>query len=204
MPSRNTIKVDSANTYYHVYARGNRKEPIFLDDADYAYFIKLFDRYLSKEQRKNKLGYTYPTYSKKIELLAYCLMQNHFHLLIYQCEQGAMTGFMRGLMTSYSLYYNLKYKRTGHVFESNYKASKIDQQNYLEHISRYIHLNPRYWKRFPYSSLQYYFEKSQPDWLLPAKITSLFRGKKEYLAFLSDYEDYKQMLDEIKHELADH
>lgn len=203
MPSRNIIKTDTPESYYHVYARGSGKQAIFLEPSDYDYFQGLFARHLSKEAVFGKFAYSYPHYVHKIELLAYCLMNNHFHLLVYQSDVGYMTSLMRSLMTSYTRYFNLKYKRSGPIFESRYKASRISQQSYLEHISRYIHLNPRYWKRYPYSSLAYYTGREIPEWLQPEKISSLFPSSDEYVLFLNNYEDHKQMLEEIKHELAD-
>lgn len=203
MPSRNALKKDIAESFYHVYARGSNKQPIFIEPSDYDYFLKLFARYLSTKQTENKAGRLYPQFSGQIDLLAFCLMGNHFHLLLYQTEEGFMPAFMRSLMTSYSKYFNLKYRRTGPLFESRYKAARITSQSYLEHISRYIHLNPRYWKRYRYSSLRYYLDTKPGEWLKPEKITSLFKGKTKYMAFLEDYEDHKQMLEEIKHELAD-
>ena len=203
MPARNTIKIDVAESYYHIYARGTNKQPIFLDEADYYYFQKLLSRYLSVRPAHNKAGMQYPHYADQIELLAFCLMGNHFHLLVYQKDAGIMASFMRSLMTSYSKYFNLKYNRTGSLFESRYKAARVDKQDYLQHISRYIHLNPRYWKRYPYSSLQYYQKGKEVEWLKPQKIRVLFAGFVEYMTFLEDYGEHKKMLQEFKKELAD-
>jgi putative transposase len=206
MPSKNVIKIDVVESYYHVYARGINKQNLFLEDADYLYFLSLFERYLSKCIKISKTGVGYPSYSTNVELICYCLMSNHFHLLIYQKEAGIMSKLMRSIMTSYSRYFNLKYKRSGSVFESTYKASRIDQQSYLEHISRYIHLNPRYYKTYAYSSLVYFTKNKvdEPEWIKPQKILELFKNKQEYVEFVADYESHKQMLDELKSELADH
>lgn len=203
MPAKNTLKENVADSYYHVYARGNNKQTIFLEHADFTYFKYLLERHLSTKVFVNsKNGRLYPSYSKDLELLSFCLMGNHFHLLVYQVNSGAMSSFMRSLMTGYSKYFNLKYRRSGSLFESRYKASRISNQEYLEHISRYIHLNPRYWKRYPYSSFPYYLKKPHPEWVNPEKILELFPDPKKYIDFLSDYEGHKQMLDEIKHNLA--
>ncbi|MES2970903.1 MAG: transposase [Patescibacteria group bacterium] len=204
MPSRNILRADAAESYYHVYARGASKQPIFLEKIDYRYFENLLTRYLSIKPVKSKDGVEYPHLTGQIELLAYCLMNNHFHILLYQIDTGAMTKLMRSVMTSYSRYFNLKYKRTGSVFESRYKASKIGAQSYLEHISRYIHLNPRYWRNYEYSSLQYYRDSKPPDWLKSEKILGMFASPESYMEFVADYEENKQMLSELKHELADH
>ncbi|MGH9857023.1 MAG: transposase [Acidobacteriota bacterium] len=203
MPSRNILKIDVEQSYYHVYARGASQQAIFLEPSDFVYFQNLLARYLSKKPAESKQGITYPHFAGRVEVIAFCLMTNHFHLLIYQTEQGAMEKFMRSLMTSYSRYFNLKYKRTGSLFESRYKASRVTTQDYLEHISRYIHLNPRYWKTYPYSSLRYYRKGDPPEWLMPGRIMELFSSPQAYFAFVADYEDHKRMLDTIKSELAD-
>lgn len=202
MPSRNTIREDVPDNYFHVYSRGANKQTVFLDKADYEYFEGLLERYLSKKQQLGKNGYAYPNYHKKIELLAFCLMSNHFHLLVYQNEAGAITALLKSLATSYSMYFNLKYKHSGSVFESRYKCSRIITQDYLEHISRYIHLNPRHWEQYKHSSLMYYTGTRAPEWLRPSKITDMFSTPGEYLGFMKDYEDHKRILGDIKQELA--
>ena len=202
MPRRNVLKVDVPDSYYHVYARGNNKLKIFRDKQDYSVLLSLLKRYLSAEQQKAPDGYMYPSLSGKIELLCFCLMPNHFHLLLYQKDEKTMETLMRGVMTSYSLYFNKRYKRTGTLFESRYKASLISQQSYLEHITRYIHLNPTGWQKYPYSSLPYYLGKQKADWILPKFILDILGTKEKYIEFLKDCEDNKHMLDKIKHELA--
>lgn len=125
MPSRNAIKIDVSDSYYHVYARGASKASIFLDEGDYHFFLGLFSRYLEQGIKLSPAGVACPNFTGRIKLLAYCLMANHFHLLIYQREEGDMASFMRCVMTSYSRYFNHKYKRTGSLFESRYKASHL-------------------------------------------------------------------------------
>ena len=202
MPSKNILKIDIPDTYYHVYARGSSRRDIFLDPKDKQVFLNLFKRYLSPKNSLDRLGQPYPNYSKDIELLCYCLMDNHFHLLIYQVDQGFMSMLMRGIMTSYSRYFNKKYNQSGPLFESRYKASMIDADDYLTHITRYIHLNPKDWRKYDFSSLQYYTGKLTSDWLHPQKVLDLFASKTDYLEFVADYEDYKESLDNIKYQLA--
>lgn len=204
MPSRNILKIDTDTTYYHIYARGTNKQAIFTDDKDYAVFLNLLKRYLSPQPIRDAFGRGYPHLYASLDLLAYCLMPNHFHLLIYQIESGSMQTLMRGVMTSYSRYFNHKYKRTGPLFESRYKASTIDTEGYLHHISRYIHLNPKDWQRYKYSSINAYLKGHNQPWLKTSKILGLFNDDMtKYAVFIQDYEDHKSMLDEIKHELAD-
>ncbi len=202
MPSRNIIKVDIAESFYHVYFRGGNKSRIFRDASDYEQMLKLFARYLSLEEVKNSAGLSFPNYYNRLELLAFCFMPNHVHLLIYQPQQGAMAEFMRSLLTSYSMYFNKKYQHTGPVLESRYKASLISDDSYLEHISRYIHLNPRQWRNYEYSSLPYYLHQVSDEWIEPKRILAMFSGATEYLQFVEDYEQNKEMMDILKHELA--
>jgi len=204
MPSRNIVKTQSPRTYYHVYARGNSKKKIFLETSDYAYFTHLFERYLSSKQRVSTTGVPYPNFSENVELVSYCLMTNHFHLLVYQKNSTDLEKFMRSLMISYSMYFNKKYMLTGSPFESTYKAVDIDNDAYLQHITRYIHLNPRRWEHYKQSSLKYYRNGHEPEWLKTERVLCLFSSRDEYMQFVSDYEEMKDMLAEIKYSLADH
>lgn len=203
MPAKNTLKTDMPNSYYHVYSRGVAKQPIFLDNDDFDYFQYLFSRYLSFDQAISKSGVSYPHLRGGIELLAFCQMSNHFHMLFFQVEGGALTGLMRGMMTAYSKYFNLKYKRTGPVFESRYKAVQITSDPQLLHISRYIHMNPRYYKEYMYSSYQFYIgNKEAPEWLQPQRMLELFDSPSAYAEFCEDYVNRREILQQVKDDLA--
>ncbi|MEO6761481.1 MAG: transposase [Candidatus Saccharimonadales bacterium] len=203
MPSRNTARLDSPDSYYHVYARGASKEDIFRESADKDYLLYLFSRYLSKDESISNTGVPYMHHRGHVELLSYCLMNNHFHLLVYQNEIGSLSGFMKSFMTSYVAYFNRKYNRSGHLFENRYKASLITNDGYLLHISRYIHLNPRSWKNFPYSSIRHIRKASEPEWLQTERVLILYPTRQAYLEFVADYEENRNILAELKYELAD-
>jgi spore coat polysaccharide biosynthesis protein SpsF (cytidylyltransferase family) len=130
-------------------------------------------------------------------------MTNHFHLLVYQDDVNDLQQFMKSLMTSYSRYFNLRHKRTGSVFESRYKAVRINTSQYLEHITRYIHLNPRYWQQYYNSSLKFYRDGNEPAWLQNDEVIRLFNSRQDYMMFVSDYEEMRDMLAEMKYQLAD-
>ncbi len=202
MPGRNVIKQDVADSFQHVYARGHSRQKIFVDEQDYITFLTLLQRYLSAEEAHDQYGTSYPNFYNKVELLAYCLMPNHIHLLLYVHQPGAMGQFMRSVMTSYSRYFNKKYKRSGSLFESRYRASMISDEAYLEHISRYIHLNPKQWRDYEYSSLPYYLQRDEVSWIRPKRILDIFNGPAEYLEFVSNYVEQKKLLDILKQELA--
>lgn len=199
MPSRNVLKIDVPDSYYHVYARGHGRQKIFRDEQDFSKYLELLQRYLSRESTTS-----IPSIRKlhdDISLNCYCLMDNHFHLLVHQNSEGAMTKLMRGVITSYSMYFNRKYNQSGALFESRYKASRVSSDPYLMHITRYIHLNPGDWLAYPHSSIHYYFYGA-PDWLKPEPIIELFGSLPKYADFLNDDVDYEESLDLIRDELA--
>jgi putative transposase len=202
MPGKNIIKQYAPKSYYHIYTRGVNKMPTFWADNDYTVFASLFKRYLSSEQPKNSSRHPYPNYRGRLQLLAYALMPNHIHLFVYQEDEFAIRDFMRSLLTSYSMYFNKTNKRVGPVFQSRYRASRIADDSYFQHISRYIHLNPLQWEDSDKTSLDFYLGKRRADWIEPEKVLQGFKDSGEYLAFLRDYEDQKQMFDELKWELA--
>lgn len=203
MPSKNIVKQYSEDTYYHIYSRGVNKQAVFLDALDHAYFLSLLKRYLSPEPSKSTSRVVYKHFAQEISLIAYCLMTNHIHLLIHQRDKDSIARFMKSVMTSYSMYFNKRYDRVGPLFQSRYLASLIDHDGYLHHISRYIHLNPKNWRKYEYSSLPYYLEEKSAEWINPRPILELFNNdSRKYLSFVEDYQDQKELLDELKWELA--
>ena len=202
MPAKNIVKQFASNSYYHVYNRGVAKQKIFLDQSDKSYFLSLLDRHLNLHVvHKNKLGAPYKKFND-VELTCYCLMGNHYHFVFWQGDNSSdITELMRSLGTSYTMYFNHKYKRVGPLFQGTYKASHILNESYLLHISRYIHLNPRYYENYHHSSLRAYTTGQSPPWLKPDKVLNQFEGE-DYLEFVRDYEDRAQLLEEIKSELA--
>lgn len=203
MPSRNILKHYTPDAYYHIYNRGVNKRRIFLEDYDYKVFLNLLKRYLDIKPHTDNKGREYEHLRGKVELLAYCLMPNHLHLLLYAHDQQSISRLLTGVMTSYSMYFNKKYQRVGPLFQGRFKASGITNDAYLQHISRYIHLNPKAYKKYPYSSYADYVGERQTAWLQSNRILELF-NRDSYEAFVADYEDYKEQLDEVKHSLANY
>jgi putative transposase len=203
MPSRNSRKIYLTETFYHLYNRGVNKQRIFLDDGDYAVFLNLLKRYLDSRPAKDNKGREYPWLHNDVELLAFCVMPNHFHMLIYLKSEGAVHNLLKNVCGSYTIYFNKKYHRLGPLFQDRFKASMILRDNYLQHISRYIHLNPKNYESWEFSSLSYYLGTKQADWIQPARILELFSSAEDYANFVADYESQKAILDELKQELAD-
>jgi putative transposase len=199
MPARNVVKQYEEDSYYHVYNRGVEKRAIFLDDQDYTIFLGLLKRHLSRHKEENKRGQVYESYGGRIELLSFCLMPNHFHLLFYlNNDTTSISELMRKVSGTYTTYFNRKYERVGHLFQGVYKASKIDNDPYLLHISRYIHRNPDDYMNWPYSSLPYYISDWKADWVVPDKIYQLYEWG-TYQSFLAtDNDDNKAMEAELE------
>jgi len=192
MPSRNVIKQYTENGHYHIYNRGVNKGLIFADDQDYRVFLSYLKSYLNPPPPKHLLPtkhiyvkgrtfdattYQVKNYSKEIKLLCYCLMPNHFHFLIKQQPQNGIQEFMRSLSTRYAYYFNKRHQRTGPLFQSRYKAVLIDSEEYLLHLSRYIHLNPSEFTSSLsnwYSSYSDYLGTKKTPWVKPKLILSFF------------------------------
>ncbi|HBB56447.1 TPA: hypothetical protein DEW47_01995 [Patescibacteria group bacterium] len=146
--SRNTVF--AIDEFYHIYARGNDKRRVFLDTRDYYRLLSLFYLGNSKEiihlsdhagKSLNEL-LDIEIKDTLVDIGAYCLMPNHFHLLIKEREECGISKFMQKIMTGYTMYFNKKYEKTGSLFSSRFKAIHINEDNHLKHLLSYIHLNP--------------------------------------------------------------
>ena len=203
MPSRNVLQDYVPHSFYHVYNRGVEKRRIFLDDQDYEVFLGLLKRNLSLEKPTDKYGRVGGTLYHEMELQAFCLMPTHFHLLIYVHENPrSLTELLRSVCTAYTMYFNKKYQRVGSLFQGRYKASRIDSDPYLLHISRYIHRNPRDFSNWKYSSYPYYIKGWKADWVRPDRIYELYEWG-TYERFVNDYIDLDYE-ENIRQSLAGH
>lgn len=192
MPAKNSIKIPIENGYYHIYNRGVNKEGIFENPQDYSVFLNYLKEALSPPSKPNELetfeininGCTFikpkrqpKNFYGEIDLIAYALMPNHFHLLIKQNKKESMEAFVKSIFTRYSMYFNKTYDRIGPLFQGVYKAVLIENENYLLHLSRYIHLNPK--ENFAdltkaYSSYSDYIGTKKTLWLNPHLVLDFF------------------------------
>jgi REP element-mobilizing transposase RayT len=207
MPKKNIVKNYGADQYYHVYNRGSNRQNIFIEPVDYFYFLGLFKRYLSmKKSSDSSIDHKYPNYADEVEIVAFCLMPSHFHLLLYLKTEAGIVHLMRSVMTTYTMYFNKKYKRTGKLCESAFLASTISNESYLWHVSRYIHLNPldigRDFRNYKYSSIAYFKGNKRADWIHTERMVKTSSEKQEYLEFVSDYETMFMDMKYLKNLLA--
>ena len=222
MPAKNVIRIDVEDTYYHIYNRGVEKRIIFCDDQDYKVFLKYLKESLSpppdrkdliktlifKEENFKGIPKQPKNLFNKLELIVYSLMPNHFHLMIHQIKKGNIEIFMRSLLVRYSMYFNKRYERVGSLFQGPYKSIIIDNENYLLHLSRYIHLNPS--ENFKdltkaYSSYAEYLGIRKTIWVKPdvilkyfSQVKSDFKSVNTYKGFVENYKkDSSQTLEEL-------
>lgn len=120
------LRIEFTGAFYHVYSRGNQKQLVFLEDADRYFFLKC-------------LGDAHERFDCVIH--AVCLMKNHYHLLI-ETRRGNLSRIMQFINTTYTVYFNLKHERCGHLFQGRYKAILVEAETYAHVLARYIHLNP--------------------------------------------------------------
>ncbi len=137
--------------YYHLYSRGVEKRKIFLNTKDYERFIALLyimnqsgEFHLANFLKKKKLVEIFNESKEKklVSVLSYTLIPNHFHILVYENEEGGISKFMSRLLTAYSMYFNTKYERSGPLFTHPFRSQHILNESQYLWIFSYIHLNP--------------------------------------------------------------
>jgi len=134
--------------FYHIYNRGNSKQKIFKDQEDYKRFVGLLyacnqkDNFKSDNLRKSEGLFNTKIEDTIVAVGAYCLMPNHFHLLVTSTDKEGISKFIQKVTTAYVMYYNKKHKRTGGLFEGKFKSEHADSDRYLKYLFSYIHLNP--------------------------------------------------------------
>lgn len=201
------VKQYGEGEFYHCYNRGVNGQNIFQSSDDFGYFLSLFKRHLSIEQAYDRTRRPYPHYVDKVELVAHCLMPNHYHLLLHLKEIDGIELLMRSVMTAYSGYFNRSYDRTGKLFEGHFLASRITSDEYLWHVSQYIHLNPLDIGRDPlqyeYSSLLYFRGDRAAEWIHPEWLVQTPEERLAYVKSLVDHEEYHELRHAISHQLAD-
>lgn len=129
------------NEYYHVYNRGVDKRDIFLEDWDYARLIKYIKEIVLYESNNNTKK-SVITLINSVELICYCFNPNHYHFILRQLRNNGISDFMHYLGTSYTMFFNAKYKRTGSLLQGPFKAKHIDSEEYLFWLSVYVNGNP--------------------------------------------------------------
>lgn len=205
---------------YHVYNLGVEKRPTFTDKREYDRALLTLDFYrhegifaslaqvLKLNLEKRDFFLTQLKNSKKnlVDILGYCLMPNHFHLLLRQVLDGGIPNFVGNFSNSYTRFFNTKHDRIGHLFQGVFKAVRIEDDEQLIHVLRYIHINPVVsaliketdLESYPYSSFSEYLAKKEN--ICNKKLILEHFGSIEKLKdFTYDQIDYGRRLEAIKH-----
>lgn len=203
MSSRD-YKIFRPGYYYHVYNRGDNRESIYLDDQDFVNFLKRLKIVLGLTPNPNdgrRGALRIRSLAKdSFTILAYCLLPNHFHILIRQNTEVPIGLLINKVSTSYAKYFNHKYKRIGNLFQDTFKAKMVDSDSYLTYLSAYIHNNPFEPFTYQYSSLPDYLGV-RPGTLCDTQIVLKYFGnsREKYKKFVSGYtEEQSAVINDLK------
>ncbi len=215
--STRTIKF-SEGEYYHVYNRGTDKRTIFLDTKDYRRFLALL--YVCNSTRAVDMTAHFQEGKSFMELFIterndilvdigpYCIMPNHFHILVREKVEGGLTKFMSKLATSYSMYFNKKNKRSGVLFEGKFKAKHANTDEYLKYLFAYIHLNPvkiidPEWKKNGIADrdgakkyLAEYTYSSYLDYMGTNRIEGKILNRDAFPEYFGEFKEFSQFIEE--------
>lgn len=221
MPSNRKIVLANGE-YYHLFNRGVERRPVFMNRREFSRAIELVNFYrfdkpplryskylaLNEKQRQNFLS---SLKEKSVEIVAFCLMNNHFHFLVKQIKDHGVSKFMANFMNSYTKYFNTKYQRVGPLFQGAFKAVHVESDEQLLHLSRYIHLNPvtsfkvkpEQLKDYKWSSYPNYIRNSDMYFVRKDVVMNFFKKSVKYESFVLDQINYTKKLKTIEHLIID-
>lgn len=218
MPIRSVVLANEQ--FYHIYNRGVARQPTFLTNKDYERFLLCLFYYcyknipcrlsqfyqIPKKERENIFEILKKEDNKLVEIIAFCLMPNHFHLLLKQNEDKGISKFVKLFSDSYARYFNVKHNRIGSLYQGVFKAVRVENDEQLIHLIRYIHLNPlvsfivqeKDFIGYPWSSLKMLFNGDN-SLVNSAIIKEYFSSGQDYFKFVLDQASYAIELEKIKH-----
>lgn len=221
MPKRETPF--ETGSFYHIFNRGVDRFSIFRTAVEYRHFLSALEFYRYTQtpvkfsqfcsipkkaavliRQKQLLSGTL------VNVFAYALMPNHFHLLVRQAVDDGIHTYMFKALNSYAKYFNTKRKRVGPIFQGNFKAVRIETDEQFLHVSRYIHLNPVTAGMISMQTLHAYSWTSYPQyihdeqgWINTSEVLSIIGSKDLYTQFVSDQVEYAKTLSDIRHKLLE-
>ena len=193
------------NSYYHIYNRGNQTQQLFFDQSDYIRFlfgILLYQSDISLSHPSRQVGYFLKKKSfqvdadtidailnnRRVELINFCVMPNHFHLLVRNVTETGIPTYLHKVSNAYAKYFNTKYDRSGHVFQGTYKANSLMNENDVMRLSAYIHNNPKELnyklEEYAWSSLIDFKQNRWGNLLERGIVRERFKSFKDYLSYI--------------------
>ena len=205
--------------FYHLYNRGTEKRQIFVDAKDYNRFLQLL--YISNSVRRFNARdilkghhelFGFQLEERLVHIGLYCLMPNHFHIVLTPVADNGVSNFMRKLGTAYSMYFNKKYDRTGTLFEGRFKSQWVDNDVYMRYLYAYVHLNPtklftpatdeedekaaleNFLRNYQYSSLPDYLGQSRVERKIisPRAFPEYFQTSADHWSDLKEWLRYRE------------
>lgn len=213
MPYRVTPFINQS--FYHIFNRGVNKQAIFLTDRNHQRFLETLQYYQfsgPKPRFSTHKRFKVKDFSnnpKIVEIICYCLMPNHFHILLRQLRDGGVSEFVSKVSNSYTKYLNTKHNRSGPLLQGEFKAVSIETDEQLLHVSRYIHLNPfvaqlvNKHADYKYSSYPTFTGLYNDNRCNPEPILEMIGGPEKYKDFVTGHEDYARELSQLKHLMHD-
>jgi len=207
---------------YHVFNRSIAKIPIFLERRNYIRTLELINYYryikpdiryshfnrLPLKEKINFLNNLKKNVKAQVEILAFCLMSNHFHFILKELEENGIKSFMSNIQNSYAKYFNLRNDRIGSLFQAKFKSILIEADEQLIHVCRYIHLNPysgyiikstQEIYDYPWSSFKTYIGEEEFEFVNKSLILGFFSSVEEFEKFTLDAADYQRNISDLKH-----
>ena len=191
MPAKNLRRINEDGIYLHIYNKGVEKRAIFNEEEDYKVFLSYLKDYLTPPKDPESTKKTFQVhgrtfrgsphqpknYYNQVELIAYALKPDHFHLILHQLTKGSVEKFIRSVGTRYSIYFNKKYHHSGMLFAGPYKSVFVPEAN-LPHLIRYLH------RSNDYSSHAEYLGIRPTSWVNPQAVLAFFSHN------LDQYKDF--------------
>ena len=215
MPRRKFVL--ATNETYHIYNRSVARESIFSSAIYLRKIVEISDYYRYRQQLRLSQFKNLPIDQKKeyiksrknktrlVEIYAFAFMPNHYHFLLRQLTDNGITNFISNLQNSFAKYFNIKNDRNGSLFQNSFKGKRIESEEQLVHVSRYIHLNPvtSYLIElddlvdYPWTSFRLY-HYDLDLFVNKELLMESFKSKDDYYKFVADQVDYQRTLDKIK------
>lgn len=211
---------------YHVMNKSIAGYKIYTREADYLRMLHLI-HFFSLRDEPTKFSYflEHDPYiatdgieariseltrdGQRIQVIAYCIMPTHFHLIVKQLENNGVSEFLRKSLNAYARYFNVRYKRKGTLWMSRFKNVLVENDEQLLHLTRYLHLNPvsaglvRKADNWPYSSYREYVERKSIQWPMTKFDELIDMTAAKYRRFVEDHADYQRALAKIKKQVLD-
>ncbi|MFH1368054.1 MAG: transposase [Elusimicrobiota bacterium] len=202
---------------YHVFSRSIARYIIFNNDIEYSRILEVIEYYMSERPPASYSRILYystdvqdgykelnKTKDKAVDIVAYCIMPTHIHLILKQLRNNGISIFMKNILNSYTRYFNTKHERKGPLWEGRFKSVLVGTDEYLMHLTRYVHLNPATAQivtkpeEWLYSSYNAYIQNNnQANGF--CKYSDLLKiDPKDYKSFVEDRISYQQELQRIK------